>query len=55
MSKINSKSQDKGDLTKGPFRILRGEWPSGLYSLRQVTDVKLGRVGSDSGWMTTEA
>ena len=26
----------------------RGEWPSGLYSLRQVTEVKLGRVRSDS-------
>ena len=26
---------------------LRGEWPSGLYSLRQVTEVKLGRVRSD--------
>ena len=35
--------------------ILRGEWPSGLYSLRQVTEVKLGRVWSDSGWVTTEA
>ena len=23
------------------------EWPSGLYSLRQVTEVKLGRVRSD--------
>ena len=34
---------------------LRGEWPSGLHSLRQVTEVKLGRVGSDSGWVTTEA
>ena len=22
----------------------RGEWPSGLYSLRQVIEVKLGRV-----------
>ena len=33
----------------------RGEWPSGLYSLRQVTEVKLGRVRSDSGWVTTEA
>ena len=55
VSKINSKSQDKGDLIKGPFRILRGEWASGLYSLRQVTEVKLGRVGSDSGWVTTEA
>ena len=31
-----------------------GEWPSGLYSLRQVTEVKLGRVRSDSGWVTTE-
>ena len=33
----------------------RGEWPSGLYSLRQVTEVKLGRVRSDSGWVTSEA
>ena len=32
-----------------------GEWPSGLYSLRQVTEVKLGRVRSDFGWVTTEA
>ena len=30
--------------------LLRAEWPSGLYSLRQVTEVKLGRVRSDSGW-----
>ena len=29
---------------------LRGEWPSGLYSLRQVTEVKLGRVMSKL-WM----
>ena len=28
--------------------LLRGEWPSGLYSLRQVTEVKLGRVRSNS-------
>ena len=34
---------------------LRGEWLSGLYSIRQVTDVKLGRVRSDFGWVTTEA
>ena len=33
---------------------IRGEWPSGLYSLRQVTEVKLGRVRSDIGWVTTE-
>ena len=33
---------------------LRGEWPSGLYSLRQVTEVKLGRVRSDFGWVTSE-
>ena len=31
------------------------KWPSGLYSLRQVTEVKLGRVRSDFGWVTTEA
>ena len=30
----------------------RGEWPSGLYSLRQVTEVKLGRVRSDFGCVT---
>ena len=35
--------------------ISRGEWPSGLNSLRQVTEVKLGRVRSDFGWVTTEA
>ena len=23
-------------------RYIQGEWPSGLYSLRQVTEVKLG-------------
>ena len=34
--------------------IQRGEWPSGLYSLRQVTEVKLGRVRSDFGWVTSE-
>ena len=33
----------------------RGEWPSGLYSFRQVTEVKLGRVRSDFGWMTSVA
>ena len=33
----------------------RGEWPSGLYSLRQMTGVKLGRVRSNSGWVTSEA
>ena len=35
--------------------VMRGEWPSGLYSLRQVTEVKLGRMRSDFGWVTTEA
>ena len=30
------------------------EWPSGLYSLRQVTEVKLDRVRSDFGWVTSE-
>ena len=34
---------------------LRGEWPSGLNSLRQVTEVKLGRVRSNSRWVTTDA
>ena len=41
---------------RSPSDDLRGEWPSGLYSLRQVTEeVKLGRVRSDFGWMTSEA
>ena len=30
---------------------LRSEWPSGLKSFRQVPEVKLGRVRSDSGWV----
>ena len=34
---------------------MQGEWPSGLYSLRQVNEVKLGRVRSDFGWVTTAA
>ena len=33
---------------------VRSEWPSGLYSPRQVTEVKLGRVRSDAGWVTSE-
>ena len=36
-------------------RDTQGEWPSGLYSLSQVTEVKLGRVKSNSGWVTSEA
>ena len=34
---------------------LRGEWPSGLCSLRQVTEVMLGRLRSDFAWVTSEA
>ena len=34
---------------------LLGEWPSGLNSFRQVTAVKLGRVWSNSGGVTSEA
>ena len=34
---------------------IRDEWPSGLNSFCQVTEVKLGRVRSDSGWVTSEA
>ena len=36
-------------------KTLQGEWPSGLCSIRQVTEVKLGRVRSNSGWVTSEA
>ena len=35
--------------------LLRGEWPSGLNSFRQMNEVKLGRVRSNSGWVTSEA
>ena len=42
------------DASHSPYKM-RGEWPSGLYSLRQVTEVKLGRVRSDFGWVTSEA
>ena len=41
-------------LSRERLTYLRGEWPSDLYSLRQVTEVKLGRVRSDSGWVTTQ-
>ena len=34
---------------------VRDEWPSSLYSFRQVTEVKLGRVRSNSGWVALEA
>ena len=37
-------------IVRRPFVFLRGEWPSGLNSLRQVTEVKLGRVRSEL-WM----
>ena len=38
-----------------PINKMRGERQSGLYSLRQVTEVKLGRVRSHAGWVTSEA
>ena len=38
-----------------PCGSMESEWPSGLYSFRQVTEVKLGRIGSNSGWVTLEA
>ena len=41
-------------LTSERWLYTKCEWPSGLYILRQVTEVKLGRVRSDSGWVTTE-
>ena len=38
----------------GELPIL-GEWPSVLNGFRHETAVKLGRVRSDSGWVTLEA
>ena len=62
-SKMKSKVEMQGKI--GQLQILvdseleasrvRGEWPSGLYRLRRVTEVKLDRVRSDSGWVTSEA
>ena len=56
--RINSALDElKSMVVKGDEKVcifLQGEWPSGLYSLRQVTEVKLGRVRSYSGWVTTE-
>ena len=53
-------SEGKGLLQGGLNRaftvriLIWGERPSGLYSLRQVTEVKFGRVRSNSGWVTSE-
>ena len=53
MYNINKTQTEYKASTKLSYQ-LRGEWPSGLYSLRQVTEVKLGRVRSDFGWVTSE-
>ena len=37
------------------YNTVQGEWPSDLYNLSQLTEVQLGRVRSDSGWVTSEA
>ena len=37
------------------FIYLRGEWPNASNSVRLVTEVNLGRVRSNSGWVTSEA
>ena len=47
-------------LTHGQTFVCRpvclwGKWPNGLSSFRQVTEVKLGQVRSNSGWVTSEA
>ena len=34
--------------------LMPDKWPSGLYTHCQVTGVKLDRVRSDSGWVTSE-
>ena len=55
MDEAEAGKQRKAEYSGVSGRVQRGEWPSGLYSLRQVTEVKLGRVMSDFGWVTTEA
>ena len=51
----NAHPLEKAMAPPAHLRLLRGEWPTGLYSLRQVTEVKVGRVRSNSGWVTSEA
>ena len=41
--------------TNGQDQKLRGEWSSCLCSFRQVTEVKLSRVRSNSGRVTSDA
>ena len=41
------------DFTMTDTLYLQGEWLGGLYSARQVTDVKLSRVRPNSGWVTS--
>ena len=36
------------------LEVVLSGWPNGFYSFRQVTEIKLGRVRSDSGWVTSE-
>ena len=45
---------ERHDKVSGRVAESRDEWPSGLYSLRQVTKVMLDRVRSDSGCVTLE-
>ena len=54
-SRKNTKSRPDSSDSFPRGEVMRGEWPTGLYSLRQVTEVKLGRVRSDFGWVTSEA
>ena len=44
-----------GGLNQSINTVIPGEWPSGLYSLCQVTEVKLGQIMSNSGLVTSEA
>ena len=46
------------DATRGKsiwYLLIRGEWPSGLNSIRAVTAVTLDRAKSNCGWVTSEA
>ena len=40
------------DNASNEFDLKWGEWLSGFHSFRQVTEVNLGQVRSDSGWVT---
>ena len=55
IKKNDGKQIEEYSTTATKESTLRGEWQSGLNSFSQVTEVEVGRVRSNSGWVTSEA